>query len=51
VLLQQFLSEYLGYNMIILGVITILVIIIAPRGLMGTFQQKFGVELFPVRRQ
>ncbi len=51
VLLQQFLSEYLGYNLIILGVITILVILIAPRGLMGTFQQKVGIELFPVRRQ
>ena len=51
VLLQQYLSEYVGYNLIILGVITILVIIITPKGLMGTFQQRFGIALFPVRRQ
>jgi branched-chain amino acid transport system permease protein len=51
VLLQQYLSEYLGYNLIILGVITIGVILIAPRGLMGTFLQKFHVGLLPVRRQ
>jgi branched-chain amino acid transport system permease protein len=51
VLLQQYLSEYVGYNLIILGVITIMVIFFAPRGIMGTFQEKLGFELFPVRRQ
>jgi branched-chain amino acid transport system permease protein len=51
VLLQQYLSEYVGYNLIILGVITIMVIFFAPRGVMGTFQEKVGIELFPVRRQ
>jgi len=51
VLLQQFLSEYVGYNLIILGAITIGVIFFAPKGIMGTFQRRFGVELFPVRRQ
>jgi branched-chain amino acid transport system permease protein len=51
VILQQFLSEYIGYNLIILGAITILVIFFAPRGIMGTFQQKIGFEFFPVRRQ
>ena len=51
VLLQQFLSEYVGYNLIILGAITIGVIFFAPEGIMGTFQQRFGVELIPVRRQ
>jgi branched-chain amino acid transport system permease protein len=51
VLLQQYLSEYVGYNLIILGVITIMVIFFAPRGVMGTFQEKVDIELFPVRRQ
>ncbi len=51
VLLQQYLSEYVGYNLIILGVITIMVIFFAPRGIMGTFQEKVGIEFFPVRRQ
>ncbi len=51
VLLQQFLSEYVGFNLIILGAIAILLILFMPRGIMGTFQNKFGIELFPIRRQ
>lgn len=51
VLLQQFLSEYVGYNLIILGVITIGIIFFAPKGIVGTFQEKVGLELFPVRRK
>ncbi|MBW1802213.1 MAG: branched-chain amino acid ABC transporter permease [Deltaproteobacteria bacterium] len=51
IILQQFLSEYVGYNLIILGAITILVIFFAPKGIMGTFQHKYGTALFPVRRQ
>jgi branched-chain amino acid transport system permease protein len=51
VILQQFLSEYVGYNLIILGAITILVIFFAPKGIIGTFQYKYGFELFPVRRE
>jgi len=51
VLLQQFLSEYIGFNLIILGTITILTIFFAPKGIIGTFHEKFLVELFPIRRQ
>jgi branched-chain amino acid transport system permease protein len=51
VLLQQFLSEYVGFNLIILGAITILTIFFAPRGIIGTFHEKFLLELFPIRRQ
>jgi branched-chain amino acid transport system permease protein len=50
VLLQQYLSEYVGYNMIILGTITIAVILVAPKGIMGTLQEKLGWTLFKVRR-
>ncbi len=51
VFLQQFLSEYVGYNLIILGGIAIMVIFFAPRGIIGTLQMKLGFELFPIRRQ
>ena len=51
VLLQQFLSEYIGFNLIILGTITILTIFFAPKGIIGTFHEKISVELFPIRRQ
>lgn len=50
VVLQQFLSEYVGYNLIILGAITIAVIFFYPKGIVGTLQYKYGVELFPLRR-
>jgi branched-chain amino acid transport system permease protein len=51
VILQQYLSEYVGYNLIILGIITIMVIFFAPKGIVGTFQNKFSLELIPTRRR
>lgn len=51
VLLQQFLSEYVGFNLILLGTITILTIFFAPKGIIGIFHEKFSIELFPIRRQ
>jgi len=50
VLLQQYLSEYVGYNLIILGFVTIAVIFFAPKGIVGTLQEKFRVNFFPVLR-
>jgi branched-chain amino acid transport system permease protein len=51
VMLQQYLSEYVGFNLIILGTITIAVIFFTPKGIVGTFQEKLGFEIFPIRRQ
>ncbi|MBN1101824.1 MAG: branched-chain amino acid ABC transporter permease [Deltaproteobacteria bacterium] len=51
VVLQQFLSEYVGYNLIILGAITIVVIFLAPRGIAGTLHHRYHIELLPVRRE
>lgn len=50
VLLQQFLAEYVGYNLIILGTITIITILMAPRGIMGTLQERFRIVFLPIRR-
>jgi branched-chain amino acid transport system permease protein len=51
VVLQQYLSEYVGFNLIILGTITIAVIFFTPKGMVGTFQEKLGFEFFPVQRR
>jgi len=51
VILQQYLSEYVRFNLIILGTITIAVIFFIPKGIVGTFQEKLGFEIFPIRRQ
>lgn len=51
VLLQQFLSEYVGVSLLILGVIALAVILTVPKGIMGGLRDRFGLELLPVRRR
>lgn len=51
VLLQQFLSEYVGISLLILGAIAIAVILLAPKGIMGGLRDRFGLEIFSVRRR
>ncbi len=51
VFLQQFLTEYVGFNLVILGTITIIIIIFAPKGIVGTLQSRFKLLLFPIHRR
>jgi len=51
VLLSQTLAEYFSVSMLILGAIAILVILIAPKGIMGTLQEKLGFEILSPRRK
>lgn len=51
VLLSQTLSEYFSVSMLILGVIAILVILLAPKGIMGSLQDKLGFEILSPRRR
>lgn len=50
VLLTQFLFNFPGMSMIILGIIAIIVIMIAPKGIMGTLYEKTGFEILSLRR-
>lgn len=50
VILTQFLFKFPGMSMIILGVIAIVVILIAPKGVMGTIYEKTGFEILSPRR-
>lgn len=50
VLLQQWLSDYASVSMLVLGVIAVLMMLIMPRGVMGTVQKKFGFEIITPRR-
>lgn len=50
VLLSQFLAEYFSVSMLILGGIAIVVILVAPKGIMGTLQEKLGFEVLSPRR-
>ena len=51
VLLRQRLFSFPGYSMAILGILAILIVLIAPRGIMGTILDKTGFELFTARRR
>ena len=50
VLLSQFLAEYFSVSMLILGAVAIGVILVAPKGIMGTLQAKLGFEVLSPRR-
>lgn len=50
VLLTQYLYNFPGMSMIILGLIAIVVILIAPKGIMGTLYDKTGFEILSPRR-
>jgi len=51
VLLSQLLAEYMSVSMFILGGIAIVVILTAPKGIMGNLQAKLGFELLSPRRR
>lgn len=51
VLLSQTLAEYFSVSMLILGAIAITVILAAPKGIMGTLQEKLGFEMLSPRRK
>lgn len=50
VFLTQFLYNFPGMSMIILGFIAVVVILIAPNGIMGTIHNKTGFEVLSSRR-
>ncbi len=50
VLLQQYLAEYASISLILLGGISVIVMLVFPKGIMGTVQDKLGYELLSPRR-
>ena len=50
VLLSQWLAEYTQVSMIMLRIIAITIILVAPRGIMGTLNEKLGFEIIGARR-
>lgn len=48
--LQTALSDYGSWYLLILGVIGIVVMLFAPRGVWGLFADRTGIQLFPIRR-
>jgi branched-chain amino acid transport system permease protein len=50
-ILQNLLADYGSWYLLILGLIGIVIMLFAPRGLWGLFAERTGIQLFPVRRQ
>ena len=51
VFLQQFFSEYISVSLLLLGSVAISVMLLAPKGIMGTIQAKLGFEILSPRRK
>ena len=51
VILQQWLSEYPSVGLLILGVIAITVILVVPKGIMGTIRERFGFEILSTQKK
>jgi branched-chain amino acid transport system permease protein len=50
-LLQTLLADYGSWYLMALGIIGIVVMLFAPRGIWGLITDKTGIQLFPVRRR
>ncbi len=51
VLINQYLYNFPGFSMVILGVLAIIIILGAPNGVMGTLHNKTGFEILSPRRK
>ncbi|NLP30661.1 MAG: branched-chain amino acid ABC transporter permease [Clostridiales bacterium] len=51
VFLRQILYGFPGISNIILGIIAIIIIIVAPKGIMGYLNNKFNLDIFSIRRR
>ncbi|TIU30273.1 MAG: branched-chain amino acid ABC transporter permease, partial [Mesorhizobium sp.] len=50
-ILQNLLADYGSWYLLILGLIGIVIMLFAPRGLWGLFAERTGIQFFPVRRR
>lgn len=50
-IIREYLSNFGGWSLILLGVVAVALMLVAPQGLWGLLQQRFHLELFPVRRR
>ena len=49
--LRALLADYGAWYLIILGLVAVLVMLLAPRGLWGVLAARFGIQIFPVQRR
>lgn len=50
-LIREYLAGFGGWSLILLGAIAVVMMLIAPQGIWGIIHERFGLEIFPVRRR
>ncbi|MFT4726027.1 MAG: branched-chain amino acid transport system permease protein [Granulosicoccus sp.] len=50
-MLQSLLADYGSWYLMTLGIIAIVIMLVAPRGLWGLFSSRTNLQLFPVQRR
>ena len=50
IFIRQYLYNFPGISLIILGAVAVAIILLMPKGIMGELQTRFGLELLSVRR-
>jgi branched-chain amino acid transport system permease protein len=50
-LIQDYLAALGPWYLIVLGALAVAVMLVAPRGLWGSFSERFDVQIFPLRRR
>lgn len=49
--LREYLADFGGWSLILLGLVAVVVMLFAPEGLWGLVRKRFNVEIFPVQRR
>jgi branched-chain amino acid transport system permease protein len=50
-MLREYLDDYEAWSLLAFGLIAIAMMLFAPKGIWGTIQSRWDIELFPVRRR
>jgi branched-chain amino acid transport system permease protein len=50
VMLQQYFAEYASISLLLLGGVSVMTMLVMPKGIMGTIQEKLGFEFLSPRR-
>lgn len=49
--LREYLADFGGWSLILLGLVAVVVMLFAPEGLVGLVRKRFHVEIFPIRKR
>ena len=48
---REYLAGFGGWSLIILGLVAVVIMLVAPKGLWGLIKDRYHLELFPIQRR